>query len=180
MVARLYVLHEKCVGCEACSLACSFEKTEKFNRHTARIQVENLWDEGIALPNVCVQCERPACVLVCPVKPKKAITKHKDGIIRIDPELCTGCKLCMRACPYDAIFLPKGEKIPIKCDLCDGEPACVSSCIPGALIYKEVDDELREKLTKKVKIFTLRGKRSEKEPEVLSWWGNPKYDDINV
>ncbi len=180
MVARLYVEHEKCVGCEACSLACSFTKTGLYNRHTGRIRVENFWDEGIALPSVCVQCERPACVMVCPTKPKKAIAKGKDGIIQIDAEICNGCKRCIDACPYDAIFLPIGEKKPIKCDLCDGDPACVKVCTIGALLYKDVSDDERKRLTRKIKVYKLRGRRYEKEPEELSWWGNPKYNDIKV
>jgi Fe-S-cluster-containing dehydrogenase component len=118
--------------------------------------------------------------MVCPTKPRKAIAKGKDGIVRIDADICNGCKRCIDACPYDAVFLPKGQKIPIKCDLCDGDPACVKVCTPEALIFKEVSDEERKKLTSRVKIFRLKGRRSEKEPDELSWWGNPKYNDIKV
>jgi Fe-S-cluster-containing dehydrogenase component len=31
--------------------------------------------------------------------------KRADGIVDFDKSICIGCKACMAACPYDAIFI---------------------------------------------------------------------------
>ena len=47
------------------------------------------------------------CQLVCP---SKAVFLE-DGLARIDPELCTGCALCVKACPNGIISI---ERAPAK------------------------------------------------------------------
>ena len=54
--------------------------------------------------------------------------------IYIDTEKCTGCQLCVKACPYGAIRCQDGQAQ--KCELCGGEPECVRFCAPGALRYE--------------------------------------------
>ena len=41
----------------------------------------------------CMHCVDPNCVAVCPVQ---ALTKDpKTGIVKYDPDICTGCRYCM-------------------------------------------------------------------------------------
>jgi Fe-S-cluster-containing dehydrogenase component len=93
----------------------------------------------------CVHCNEPVCALVCPVE---AISKEKDGIVLIDKEKCTGCGLCVTACPFGAIRMIPGEKIAWKCDLCyerteSGiEPSCVQHCAGGSLQWLDPKDLL--------------------------------------
>jgi Fe-S-cluster-containing dehydrogenase component len=67
---------------------------------------------------------------VCPVE---AITKRNDGIVILDGELCTGCELCLDACPFDAIYFDKSLEIATKCNLCHQRidagllPACADN-----------------------------------------------------
>jgi Fe-S-cluster-containing dehydrogenase component len=46
-----------------------------------------------------------------------AISKREDGMVVIDEEACTGCKLCVYGCPYGSIFFnemkPKNQKFQV-------------------------------------------------------------------
>lgn len=93
----------KCVGCQACTIACIAE-----NRlppgvvYRPVIQKESGEYPNVALhflPRPCMQCEKPSCVPVCPVK---ATWKRPDGIVVVDYDKCIGCRYCLNACPYAA------------------------------------------------------------------------------
>ena len=57
----------------------------------------------------CVDVMDKSCIEVCPVD----CIKVEDGVDRIcyiDPDECTGCNLCLPACPVGAIYT--AEEIP--------------------------------------------------------------------
>ena len=64
----------------------------------------------------------------------------------IDETKCTGCKLCLQVCPYDALYFNEEERIVDKCNLCveridQGlKPACVATCMNNALVFGDLDD----------------------------------------
>jgi Fe-S-cluster-containing dehydrogenase component len=69
------------------------------------------------MPIACMQCEKPPCVKVCPVR---TTYREADGPVVIDYNWCIGCKMCMNACPYWARrfnlttpVLPKEEMNPV-------------------------------------------------------------------
>ncbi len=98
------------------------------------------------VPRLCMQCENPPCVAVCPVS---ATYTTPEGITLIDETRCIGCGYCVTACPYGARFiLPAGEKTPLgragvadKCTWCYHriarglEPACVEVCPTDARTF---------------------------------------------
>jgi ferredoxin len=76
--------------------------------------------------------------------PDKAISKRKDGLVLIEPEKCTGCKACIEACPYDAIYFNEKLKLAQKCTGCahlldNGYkvPRCVEACPTDAMRFGE-------------------------------------------
>ncbi|MEW5806801.1 MAG: 4Fe-4S binding protein [Acidobacteriota bacterium] len=51
----------------------------------------------------------------------------------INDELCSGCKVCVSVCPYDAITFDAEKKIShVEEVTCKGCGACVAACPSGA------------------------------------------------
>ena len=102
--------HRKCVGCHACTIGCIAEN----NLPPGVVYRPVITEESGAFPNVhikftprpCMQCEKPPCVPVCPVK---ATWRRPDGITIVDYDKCIGCRYCLTACPYGARTSDFGE-----------------------------------------------------------------------
>ena len=144
----LYTYPELCSGCRQCAISCALNKYGECNPKQGAINVVRDEFERYEMPVVCVQCEDPACEAACV---KNAISRDDKGIIKVDKDKCIGCRMCVAACPFGAVFSFKGEII--KCDLCDGEPVCVKYCSTNAIRYEEETEELlrrRKDLTKVV------------------------------
>ena len=128
---------EKCTGCKICVVACSSAKERVFDPIKARIRIVKEESSGLSVPLLCEQCERPPCQASCPVG---AITKDTGtGIVKIDPDKCTGCGCCKQVCPFGSETIKIRQNIAIKCDLCDSKPECVKVCLSGALQYLPAD-----------------------------------------
>jgi Fe-S-cluster-containing hydrogenase component 2 len=63
-------------------------------------------------------------------------------VVQIDANQCIGCALCVQYCPVDMVHLDPDTKKAVKCELCQGDPACVAACPTGALEF--VSDPLKE------------------------------------
>lgn len=80
---------------------------------------------------------------ICPVT---AMYRREDGIVDFDSERCIGCKACMQACPYDAIYMDPDEGTAAKCHFCAHrtevglEPSCVVVCPEHAIIAGDLDN----------------------------------------
>jgi ferredoxin len=72
--------------------------------------------------------------------------KRADGIVDFDKAICIGCKACMAACPYDAIFINPEDHSAEKCNFCAHridiglEPACVVVCPTEAILVGDMND----------------------------------------
>jgi Fe-S-cluster-containing hydrogenase component 2 len=73
----------------------------------------------------------------CPVN---AISIEPDSQAKVVTDsMCIGCHLCTIACPFGTVYtLPKTAKAS-KCNLCGGNPACVTSCPTDAIEFLEAD-----------------------------------------
>ncbi|MEK6988603.1 MAG: sulfate reduction electron transfer complex DsrMKJOP subunit DsrO [Candidatus Thermoplasmatota archaeon] len=141
----------RCVGCRACTVACKSENSvpEGVFRTWVRYQEVGEYPNTRPryLPLFCNHCDNPPCVPVCPVN---ATYKRDDGLVLIDYEKCIGCGYCIEACPYGARYLNPVQKTADKCTLCvhrleAGQvPACVATCIGGALTVGDLNDPTSE------------------------------------
>jgi Fe-S-cluster-containing dehydrogenase component len=133
---------DRCTNCERCVLACNYAKTGKFGRTDSRIRVFAWRETGDFIPVVCLHCNPAPCQEACGVG---AIHRDaKTGAVYIDYGTCISCKACMYACPYGVISIDSTGRV-VKCDLCEGDPACVKACAFKALRY-EVATRAVEKL----------------------------------
>jgi formate-dependent nitrite reductase membrane component NrfD/ferredoxin len=66
--------------------------------------------------------------------------------VDFDKSRCIGCKACMEACPYDAIYIDPVSHTAAKCNFCAHridqslQPACVVVCPEEAIIFGDLDD----------------------------------------
>jgi len=142
MTKQLMIKPEKCIGCRTCEIVCSFGKMKAFNPKNSAVSVMAYEQAAVNIPVMCLQCEEPTCLKVCPMQ---AITRAEDGTVIINDDKCIVCKMCVNACPLGNItFSPVTRKV-IKCDRCGGEPLCSQFCPAGAIIFEEPDKGLGRK-----------------------------------
>ena len=139
--------NRKCIGCHACSTACKSENEVPLgvNRTWVKYVETGLFPDTRRHFQVtrCNHCANPPCARICPVT---AMYQRPDGIVEFDPKVCIGCKACMQACPYDAIYMDPDTGTAAKCHYCGHrtevglEPACVVVCPVHAIIAGDMDD----------------------------------------
>ncbi|MHB8189537.1 MAG: 4Fe-4S dicluster domain-containing protein [Ferrimicrobium sp.] len=165
----------KCIGCHACTTACKSENSVPLG--VTRTYVKAV-ETGV-FPEVrrafqvtrCNQCYNPPCVSACPTG---AMYQRSDGIVDFDKSICIGCKACMAACPYDAIFINPEDHTAEKCNFCAHrlevglEPACVVVCPTEAILIGRLEDE-RAKATKIVhrQAVTVRSPEKGTRPKLF-------------
>ena len=131
---KLVVDSSRCHGCQSCMVACSLVHEGQVIPSLARIQVVLNAFDGVHLIRTCHQCRNAPCAASCP---QEAIYLVEEADYwAVDEDLCTGCGVCAEACPFDAIIIHPVTHKMLKCDTCQGEPACVQSCPKGALTWE--------------------------------------------
>jgi Fe-S-cluster-containing dehydrogenase component len=137
---------KKCVGCNACVIACKSENAVPLGRFRDWVEEELAGQYPHLFMEIrsqrCNQCSKPACVSVCPTGASRV---SEGGIVLVDKRKCIGCKACITACPYNARYVhPKGYVD--KCTFCihlvkkSLPPACVGTCPTSSLIFGDTGD----------------------------------------
>jgi Fe-S-cluster-containing dehydrogenase component/formate-dependent nitrite reductase membrane component NrfD len=194
--------NRKCIGCHACTTACKSE-------HEVPVGVNRTWVKQVEkgeFPNArrlfsvmrCNHCTDAPCVEICPTE---ALFVRKDGIVDFDKDRCIGCKSCMQACPYDALYIDPETHTAAKCNYCAHridvglEPACVNVCPEHAIISGDMEDpdtEIAQLLSRQA-VKTRKPEKatqpnlfyidaddaslipSATEPTTTSLWGSQSY-----
>ena len=138
---------DTCIGCHACTVACKAE-------HDVPLGVNRTWVKYIesgTFPSVnrhfavlrCNHCDAAPCVAICPTN---ALFYRPNGIVDFDTSACIGCKSCMNACPYDALYIDPVDHTAQKCNFCAHrveiglEPSCVVVCPTQSIVAGDLDD----------------------------------------
>ncbi|MHC4946165.1 MAG: 4Fe-4S dicluster domain-containing protein, partial [Planctomycetota bacterium] len=169
----------RCIGCHACTVACKDE-------HEVPIGVNRTWvkyiEKGV-FPATrrhfavlrCNHCDDAPCVEICPTI---ALYRSPNGIVDFDNERCIGCKSCMQACPYDAIYIDPNQNTAAKCNFCAHrvelglQPACEVVCPTQAIVSGDMDEP-----TSKVSRMIAMEKVSVRKPHKGT---NPKLFYVGV
>ena len=157
---------QKCIGCHACTAACRLRNdvdpdgaTWRRVVHAGQGTFPDYEEYSVSIS--CMHCEDPPCETVCPTG---AIEKRdEDGIVTVNQDKCIGCHYCAWSCPYGAPKFDDSNTMQ-KCHLCLGQgggeghgssskqkpddggqqPACVDTCVTGALKVGPIDELTKE------------------------------------
>jgi Fe-S-cluster-containing dehydrogenase component len=106
---------DKCIGCQACVVACQSENNipinmaEHFNQRRAIewIRIERYWEgefpdvKARFIPVLCQHCGDAPCEPVCPVY---ATYHNQEGLNVQVYNRCIGTRFCANNCPYHVRF----------------------------------------------------------------------------
>jgi protein NrfC len=146
----MVIRQNRCIDCERCLEAC--RSTNHVPAHGYRtailersIPIAQDQRERVFMPILCNHCNHPPCVRVCPTQ---ATYKDKtNGIVRMDPDKCIGCKTCMAACPYNARYFNEEKRTIDKCNFCYDTKlkesggkitACAAACPADVRIFGDL------------------------------------------
>ena len=158
----------RCIGCHACTVACKEE-------HNIAIGVNRTWVKYIEkgqYPDTrrhfavlrCNHCDDAPCIEICPTV---ALFRRADGIVDFDNQRCIGCKSCMQACPYDALYIDPDRNTAAKCNFDASrvemgyKPACEVVCPTQAILSGDLDDP-NSAVSKKIAMEKVSVRKAEK------------------
>lgn len=155
-----YIDQSSCSGCKACQTACKDKNDLEYGqlfRQVTETCGGTFTPKGSAYTQdvfayytsiSCNHCDNPLCVKNCP---KGAMHKRpEDGVVVVDQEKCTGCRICVKVCPYGAPQYSTVKQKVTKCDFCldmlakGEEPACVAACPLHAIKFGEIQELRKE------------------------------------
>jgi Fe-S-cluster-containing dehydrogenase component len=133
-----------CTACGVCEVICSLVHEGEISPALSRSHIVREPFTAKHKYFVCQQCHSPKCYSACPLKDKAIRVDEITGTVYIDESECTGCGICIDACPFDPprIKINADRKVVFKCDLCRGRgsgPVCIQYCPFQALKFKSKD-----------------------------------------
>jgi len=141
IVKTIRVDVDKCNGCRACEVACSaFHAAPKYSSNNpARSRVRVIRDplKDIYVPVYAGEHAKSECI--------------GRGKYTIDGKEYDECAFCRASCPSRDLFKEPDSGLPLKCDMCESDPAlseplCVQWCLADALVYEEREEEVEEEV----------------------------------
>jgi Fe-S-cluster-containing dehydrogenase component/formate-dependent nitrite reductase membrane component NrfD len=175
----------RCIGCHACTVACKEE-------HNIAVGVNRTWVKYIEkgrYPDTrrhfavlrCNHCDDAPCIEICPTV---ALFRRPDGIVDFDNARCIGCKSCMQACPYDALYIDPDRNTAAKCNFDASrvemgyKPACEVVCPTQAILSGDLDDP-NSVLSKRIAMDKVSVRKPEKGTKPKLFYAGVDGDLLN-
>ena len=175
----------RCIGCHACTVACKEE-------HNIPVGVNRTWVKYIEkgdYPDTrrhfavlrCNHCDDAPCIEICPTV---ALFRRSDGIVDFDHERCIGCKSCMQACPYDALYIDPDRNTAAKCNFDASrvemgyKPACEVVCPTQAILSGDLDDP-NSAVSKRIALEKVTVRKPEKGTKPKLFYVGVEGDLLN-
>jgi len=138
---RLLIDLDICSKCKECEVSCGYFY------HPQGGFVSSLF-EYATFATICRHCEQAPCVNSCY---HDALERQPDGHLKRYSMRCTSCKSCTIACPFGVILPEYIPYLSSQCDYCIGRadkepPLCVTSCPQRAVEFKEVQEDLENRI----------------------------------
>lgn len=164
MSYRLLTDEDVCIACKACEVHCKV-----WNRVPAGLKLGVLLGDGPRMGRAgtttggtpgtgdaggsgtrpvmrtlympCQHCDDAPCLGACPTG---AMRRRGDGIVYVESGVCTGCRACLLACPWQVPQFDAAAGKMRKCDFCRDRldqgllPACVTGCTTKALRFEKI------------------------------------------
>ncbi len=153
----------RCMGCNACTVACKdyYDVNPGPVAYRRQHTHEDMTGYGkfYSLVMSCNHCEKPACMAACAAG---AISKRSDGIVVVDRKKCLELRACIDACPFAEPGIADDRQEPLsketwqvkhpmqKCNLCvtlldKGEKTvCERACPAHAIEVGDYDALMRK------------------------------------
>jgi Fe-S-cluster-containing dehydrogenase component len=135
---EFFIDPNRCIGCQACVLACTECDTHK-GASMIHLEYVERSDSVQTVPVVCMHCDAPTCAEVCPAD---AIKRTGDGVVQSARKpRCIACNNCVLACPFGVPKMMTDIELMMKCDMCydrtsaGKRPMCATVCPSQALFY---------------------------------------------
>ena len=175
----------RCIGCHACTVACKEE-------HNIALGVNRTWVKYIEKGNYpdtrrhfavlrCNHCDDAPCIEICPTV---SLFRRPDGIVDFDNQRCIGCKSCMQACPYDALYIDPERNTAAKCNFDASrvemgyKPACEVVCPTQAILSGDLDDS-NSVISKRVAMEKVSVRKAEKGTKPKLFYAGVDGDLLN-
>ncbi|MBI4566066.1 MAG: polysulfide reductase NrfD [Planctomycetes bacterium] len=177
-----------CIACHACTVACKSENQVPLGAFRTWVKYIEKGEFPDVRRHFAVlrgnHCDDAPCVAICPTR---ALFRRPDGIVDFDRDTCIGCKSCMQACPYDALYIDPETHTAAKCHVCAHridkglEPACVVVCPVQAIHVVDLDDPQQE-LARKARNGELQARKVEQgtRPKTFYVGADPATIDPDI
>lgn len=120
---KIEVEKEKCTGCHLCETVCSLFHLKVINPSKSAIRIlKDDLNTSIHTPMVCRQCKKMKCL------------NHEEADEALEKMKFIWPRQRAKTCPFGGLTF--FEDLAFHCDLCRGDPQCISVCTNGAVVIK--------------------------------------------
>lgn len=170
----------RCINCKTCEAVCA---SREDHHGISMIHFTTMYPGGTAnsFAQVCMHCDNPLCVRVCE---PGVIRIAEDGtVLGVNEDLCTGCKLCVQACPFEVPLYVGSLNIAMKCDMCyhrhqiGQKPKCAAACPTGALAFTSAAEMERARRGVAIHDWVAGRENIQTKSGFISRHDDPRFDN---